>query len=73
MDSLVLQLQEYALDSKRDVSDLLRMSLVAARKLEIEEFAQWAGQELNGYDGAQNIPEYRNTRGSLEVWNTYHG
>ncbi len=58
MDSLVLELQRKALDKNTDVSELVRMALVVARKLGLENFERWTEFELSGY-GKQELPEYR--------------
>ncbi|MFE4073402.1 hypothetical protein [Peribacillus sp. YIM B13477] len=73
MESIVLELQREAMDSSSNVSDLLRKSLVVARKLKIKEFEQWVTQELNGYKNSQEIPEYREVVGKIQWFNPYRG
>lgn len=73
MTALVLELQREALNKNSSTTDLLRMALVAARKLGVSEFAQWVDAELNGYKEGMPIPDYRVLHGSLKVWNPYHG
>ena len=51
MSSLVLELQQEAMNSSVAVSDLLRKAVVVATKLGIKEFKQWANDELNGIEG----------------------
>lgn len=73
MSSIVLELQRDALDRSFPISDLLRKALVVARKLKITEFESWINSELNGYDKAENIPEYRLVHGTVEAWNPFRG
>jgi hypothetical protein len=73
MSSAVITLQEQALDRSVAVSDLLRKALVISRKLGLVEFLQWTEQELSGYRGPLEVPEYRKVSGSVEFWNPYHG
>jgi hypothetical protein len=59
MASLVLQLQQKALDSSTTLSDVLRTALVTAKKLHLSEFEAWIQNELNGYRTADEVPDYR--------------
>lgn len=71
MSSIVTQLQNEAINSDIDLSQLLRKSYVVAKKLEIVEFERWINFELRGYDSADNVPEYREVHGSLKFKNPY--
>jgi len=73
MSSAVITLQEQVLDRSVAVSDLLRKALVISRKLGLVEFLQWTEQELSGYRGHLEVPEYRKVSGSVKFWNPYHG
>lgn len=73
MASVVIQLQQEALDAKVPVSDLLRKALVVARKLGQREFQTWIEQELNGYAGTKDAPGYREVKGQVRGWNPYRG
>lgn len=74
MSGLVIELQRSALDSNRRVSDLLRMALVVSKKLGVIDIEEWIRLELDGYHvGADEVPDYRVSRGSPKVWNPYHG
>ncbi len=73
MSKLVLELQKDAMDSKMPLTDLLRKSFVVAKKLGIEEFQLWIQDELNGYSGEREIPNYRNVFGDVKAWNPYNG
>jgi hypothetical protein len=73
MDSVIVQLQRDALNRKVPITDLLRKAFIIARKLKITEFEKWVSNELNGYENAQDIPEYRKVDGSVKAWNPYHG
>jgi hypothetical protein len=71
--SVVLELQRDALNQGVRVSDLLRKSLVVARKLGLSEFQQWIEEELSGYKDAREIPDYREVSGQIRAWNPYNG
>jgi predicted RNA binding protein with dsRBD fold (UPF0201 family) len=73
MASVVIELQRDALDRNVSITDLLRKSLVVARKLKINEFEKWVSSELNGYSKTEEIPDYRWATGSVKAWNPYHG
>lgn len=71
--SIVLELQQEALDSNTDILALLRKAHLVARKLGLKDFQNWVDNELNGYKKMQDIPEYRNLHGALKAWNPVHG
>jgi len=73
MSFVVLELQRDALDSNAKASDLLRKALVVARKLSLYEFQAWVENELNGYRGIPEIPEYREMSGQVRWFNPVHG
>lgn len=68
MESIVLELQREAMDSNSNISNLLRKSLVIARKLKVKEFEEWVTLELNGYSRIkrEDIPKYRRINAQLE-------
>jgi len=73
MASVVIELQRDALDRTIRVSDLLRKSLVVARKLSLGEFQRWIEGELSGYGKGDDIPSYRLAHGQVRAWNPYRG
>jgi len=73
MASVVLDLQNEALDKTLGVSDLLRKSLVVARKLGLSDFQSWIERELNGYGEDDETPEYREVCGQIRGWDPYRG
>ena len=73
MSSLVLELQQNALDPDIRIADLLRKSLVVARKLALKEFEGWVNSELNGYNDRSEIPDYRELNGTPVAYSHYHG
>lgn len=73
MGSLVLELQNEALDSSVSTLSLLRKSLVVATKLKLQEFKDWIESEINGYKDGQLIPEYRKVRGEIKYLNQFRG
>jgi hypothetical protein len=64
--SIVVELQQKAMDSAIRISDVVRMALTIATKLGLEEFRNWCLKELKGYEG-QDIPPYRQVQGELKV------
>ncbi len=73
MASLVLQLQQEALNKSGRITDLLRLALVVARKLKVADFEAWIQGELNGYTKLADAPDYRVIRSTCEARNPYHG
>ena len=73
MQSLVLALQQDALDEDVSTVALLRNALVVAKKLDVGEIDEWLSNELNGYAEGKEIPEYRYLHGELKVFNPYRG
>lgn len=67
MTSLVLELQQEALDRNVKISDLLRKALAVSRKLNISEIEEWVNYELTGYEEGATVPEFRTMRGRVIV------
>lgn len=57
--SLLREIQNAAVDQNTDVATLLRKCKILAVRLGNEEFKKWVDNELNGYDNADELPEYR--------------
>lgn len=70
--SIVLELQQQASDSEKNILDLLRKALLVATKLNLVEFKQWVQNELNGYKGGE-LPSYRQVHAQVKGKNPYHG
>jgi len=70
--SVVLELQQLASDSEKNIIDLLRKALLVATKLNLVEFKQWIQNELNGYKGGE-LPAYRQIHAQVKGKNPYHG
>lgn len=70
--SVVLELQQLASDSEKNIIDLLRKALLVATKLNLVEFRQWVQNELNGYKGGE-LPSYRQIHAQVKGKNPYHG
>jgi hypothetical protein len=73
MSSLVIQLQQAALDKSYKITDLLRLALVVARKLKVADLEAWIQSELDGYKLLKDAPQYRVLRGSCQALHAYHG
>jgi hypothetical protein len=73
MSSIVVELQQEALNTNVQTTTLLRKALVVAKKLDISEFEKWLNFELNGYDDETDIPEYRMITGEVKVFHRFHG
>lgn len=72
MESIVLELQRKALTADCDVAELVRMTLVVASKLRLDDFRQWAELELNGYPD-QPLPLYRVVKAEVKAHSLYQG
>ena len=57
--SLLRDIQDSAIDQAVDVTFLLRKCKVLAARLGNDEFSKWVDDELNGYKGIENLPDYR--------------
>lgn len=67
---IVIQLQELAVDSSHNVTDLLRKALLVATKLGLKDFQQWISNELSGYTNINEVPDYRKITGDVKVYNS---
>lgn len=67
---IVLQLQELAVESNHNISDLLRKALLVATKLDLKEFQLWISSELNGYEDITKVPDYRKIYGEVKAYNS---
>lgn len=59
--SIIQELQDDIVDSKTNLSSILRRAKVLAYDLKNEEFKKWVDNELNGYSNEKEIPDYRKT------------
>jgi AbiTii len=59
MATLLDEIIELATDDKQPLTVLLRKCLVLAHQLKNDRLKAWANQELNGYESADGLPEYR--------------
>lgn len=73
MSYLVIDLQRSALDEHVSINNLLRKSLVVAKKLKLKDFEEWINNEVNGYERVDKIPNYRKIKGQLKGFNPYSG
>lgn len=74
MKSLVLELQQEAMNPETGAADLLRKALVVATKLNVREFKEWIEHELHGYKGeTDSIPKYRHLKGQLKATHPMYG
>lgn len=73
--SIVLELQNEALNPNSSVADILRKAKVVAAKLDQDDAIKWIDLELHGYKRCKlsDLPEYRLLTGELQAWNPYHG
>jgi len=72
MSSIVLDLQEEAINSDVELSELLRKAYFVAKKLKVEDFEKWINSELNGYNDG-GIPNYRKIHGEPKYFNQFYG
>ncbi|MGK7931659.1 MAG: hypothetical protein AB4041_09520 [Microcystaceae cyanobacterium] len=57
--SLLRRIQDATIDPAYQLSDVLRMCKILAARLDYPDFKDWIENELNGYDGMENLPNYR--------------
>lgn len=57
--SLLRDIQDAAITSETDISVLLRMCRILAARLGNEQFKCWVESELEGYQSADALPDYR--------------
>jgi len=65
--SLLLRIQEAAIDSKTNVGDVLRHCAVLAAKLGHQPFRKWVNAELSGYPAETELPPYRILKGLSSI------
>lgn len=71
--SIIIQIQEDALNSDILTSDIARKAYAVARKLEIKGFIDFLYKEVNGYSSKDKIPDYREVRCQLKALNPFVG
>ena len=66
--SVIVELQQEALDRNTSVSDLLRKALLISQKLRLSEFQVWIEKELSGFK--DEVPEHRldEVRNAIMRW-----
>ncbi len=57
--SLLQDVQNAAVDANVPISTLLRKCAVLAARLNNDELRAWVSKELNGYENAKDVPDYR--------------
>lgn len=56
---LLRRIQDATIDPAYQLSDVLRMCKILAARLDYPDFKDWIENELNGYNGIENLPKYR--------------
>lgn len=69
---LVIELQSACI-GHRSITDVLRMAMMIAVKLDLPEERKWIESELNGYQSGLGLPPYRVVKGTVKALNPYHG
>lgn len=73
MTSAIKSLQLDCLPSDKPLVDIVRKAYFIANKLNLVEFEQWLGYELNGYPQDVELPQYRIINALLKYKQPYHG
>ena len=73
MNSLVLELQNEALDEFSSVLNLLRKASIVAYKLDVRELQEWVNLELKEDQKHSQVPRYRFVDGNLLAFNPVRG
>ena len=71
MVSLIEEVQNNCVSDNLSIVDMLRKSLILARRLKIEEFEKWIKLELDGYNDIDELPKYRIIEGLLKAETAY--
>ncbi|WP_054834780.1 hypothetical protein [Methanobrevibacter arboriphilus] len=71
MVSLIEEVQNNCVSDNISIVDMLRKSLILARRLKIEEFEKWIKLELDGYNDISELPKYRTIEGLLKAETAY--
>lgn len=62
-----------AITNTRSLAELLRMVKVAAHRLSLPVIEDWVSKELDGYEDASDVPDYRRISGQVVVKHVMHG
>jgi len=65
--TLLAKIRDGAVDSKTDISDVLRQCSVLAARLKHQGFKKWVDEELNGYPSGTALPPYRIVKGVTSI------
>jgi AbiTii len=57
--TLLQEIQQAAIDSKVDITTVLRKARLLGSRLKNAEFEEWVQRELNGYPTREDLPPYR--------------
>jgi hypothetical protein len=69
--SLLREIQDAAVSNDAPITELLRRCKILAARLGSAEFGAWIDSELNGYNDASTLPEYR--RGEVQSFGNLVG
>jgi hypothetical protein len=73
MAGLVLELQSDAMNPSVRLVDLLRKARAVSVKLQTTDIEEWLGREMNGYEKAADVPDYRRLHADLKCFNPVRG
>jgi hypothetical protein len=59
MASLLIEIQQEAINGQKPLADVLRKLFVLAYKINSDEIKDWVEGELNGYSDESQLPDYR--------------
>ena len=59
MSSLLDDIINFAVEGKQPLPDILRKCRLLGHERKNQRLKKWANQELNGYDSAEDLPDYR--------------
>jgi hypothetical protein len=65
--TLLEQIEDDALDSRKSVADALRKCIALGGRAGSEELRGWASRELQGYQKPDDVPEYRNIAAPIVI------
>lgn len=66
-DRLLREIEDGALDGSTSIADVLRKVIALGGHYRSPELRDWAARELNGYEAADDLPEYRKIAAPLQI------
>lgn len=73
MMGIIQEIQEDLLTDNVKLSVILRKAYIPAVKLNLSDLKEWLDKETQGYDSADELPQYRKIQGCCKAFNPFYG